>query len=309
MPGVGSTAFASAGEVMDLVRSLLNDIDFPQLAANITPTGATRTANVVTIQTAAAHGLTVGIRVTLAGVTDMTFNGTFTVATVPSASQFTFAQTAANASSGNGTVTPQSVGDVFVDAVLLPHLNAAYHELQTELAENGVANQIEEIELDVDVGVTAITDTSTPQLPVDFLAVAKLWEKVRGAANDTYRSMDPRSPLPNALASDFLGVYDQRADGLYLLGALQNLTLRLRYVRLLAELAHRDSQALIRGCKWALAYGTAMLAANAKGAAGSSSFAALYQGAVAKLLNIEIRSQQYRPVRRRPYRGGRRAAY
>lgn len=64
-----------------------------------------RATNVVTVTCSASHGLTVGNSVVVSGVTDVTFNGTFTVASVTSATVFTYAQTATNASSSGGTIT------------------------------------------------------------------------------------------------------------------------------------------------------------------------------------------------------------
>src|SRR5437879_12886135 len=57
------------------------------------PTGAVRSSNAVTITTTAAHGFVAGQSVVIAGVTDTSFNGTFTIATVPSTTTFTYAQT------------------------------------------------------------------------------------------------------------------------------------------------------------------------------------------------------------------------
>ncbi|PYU32753.1 MAG: hypothetical protein DMG28_10485 [Acidobacteria bacterium] len=71
------------------------------IAAN----GAVRSSNAVTISTTAAHGFVVGQSVVIAGVTDTSFNGTFTIATVPSTTTFTYAQTGSNATSGGGTAT------------------------------------------------------------------------------------------------------------------------------------------------------------------------------------------------------------
>jgi len=56
-----------------------------------------RATNVVTVTTSAAHGFSVGQKVTIDTVT-ASFDGTFTIASVPSTTTFTFAQTAANAS-------------------------------------------------------------------------------------------------------------------------------------------------------------------------------------------------------------------
>lgn len=67
--------------------------------------GASRASNVVTITTTAAHNFVVGKQVSIAGVTDASFDGSFVIASVPTATTFTYAQTAVNASSGNGTAT------------------------------------------------------------------------------------------------------------------------------------------------------------------------------------------------------------
>src|SRR5713226_6606267 len=81
----------------------------PATTVNITSNGAVRANNVVTITTTAAHNLLTGQPVTISGVTDASFNGTFTIASVPSSTTFTFSQAGANASSGNGTVTTTAV--------------------------------------------------------------------------------------------------------------------------------------------------------------------------------------------------------
>jgi N4-gp56 family major capsid protein len=80
------------------------------LATGITPTVAiTNTAiatNVATITTAVAHGLGVNQVVTVAAVTNTDVNGTFTIASVPTTTTFTYAVTASNVSSADtGTVT------------------------------------------------------------------------------------------------------------------------------------------------------------------------------------------------------------
>jgi DNA-binding beta-propeller fold protein YncE len=81
--------------------------------------GAVRNTNVVTITTAAAHGFATGQSVTIAGVSDTTFNGTFAIASVPSITTFTYAQTAANATSGGGTAVSTS------DAVTITAISVA----------------------------------------------------------------------------------------------------------------------------------------------------------------------------------------
>jgi hypothetical protein len=65
-----------------------------------------RTSNVVTVALAAPIGLLSTDQVTIAGVTDTTYNGTFPVASIIDSLHFTYAQTAANSSSSGGTAAP-----------------------------------------------------------------------------------------------------------------------------------------------------------------------------------------------------------
>lgn len=82
-----------------------------KLATGISPTIAITnvalTSNVVTITTAAAHGLGTGQTVTVAATTNTAVNGTYVIASVPSTTTFTYALTASNISStaDTGTVT------------------------------------------------------------------------------------------------------------------------------------------------------------------------------------------------------------
>lgn len=69
-----------------------------------TITAISRTSNVVTATVSAAHNLSVGTSITVSGVANAGFNGTFVVTSLPSATQVQWSQTAANASSSGGTL-------------------------------------------------------------------------------------------------------------------------------------------------------------------------------------------------------------
>ena len=77
-------------------------LTIPSIAAS---GGAVRSSNVVTITTTSAHRLSVGQQVNISGVTGSSFNGTLTIASVPSGTTFTFSQSGPNATSGSGTVS------------------------------------------------------------------------------------------------------------------------------------------------------------------------------------------------------------
>jgi predicted enzyme related to lactoylglutathione lyase len=73
--------------------------------------------NIVTITTTNAHGAIVGEQVIISGI-DATFNGTYTIASIPTPNSFTYAKTADNVVSANvtgalaelpGTITSQDV--------------------------------------------------------------------------------------------------------------------------------------------------------------------------------------------------------
>lgn len=68
----------------------------------VTISTAVRSSNVVTITTSSAHKYTTGLSIVISGVTDSSFNGTFTI-TVTGSTTFTYSQTASNASSTGGT--------------------------------------------------------------------------------------------------------------------------------------------------------------------------------------------------------------
>jgi hypothetical protein len=74
------------------------DVDkiYPRITASVV--NKALTSNVATLTTSAAHGLAVGMVITVSGV-DATFNGEHTITTVPSATTFTFAKTATNVTS------------------------------------------------------------------------------------------------------------------------------------------------------------------------------------------------------------------
>jgi hypothetical protein len=74
------------------------DIDkvYPTITASVT--NKALTSNVATLTTAAAHGFAAGMTVEVSGV-DATFNGSYTITTVPTSTTFTYAKTASNVAS------------------------------------------------------------------------------------------------------------------------------------------------------------------------------------------------------------------
>jgi len=87
--------------------------------------GAVRLGNVTTFTTTVAHGFRRGEKITVSGVTDPSFDGTFYVTSTPTETTFKVSQTGSNASSGGGTATTQELGGAitggtFYDATAAP---------------------------------------------------------------------------------------------------------------------------------------------------------------------------------------------
>ena len=79
----------------------------------LTPTVSNKalTGNIATLTTSAAHGLLAGDVVVVSGV-DSTFNGTFTILTVPTTTTLTYAKTATNVASEAASGTITSTADI-----------------------------------------------------------------------------------------------------------------------------------------------------------------------------------------------------
>lgn len=95
--------------------------------AGVAITSASRTANLVTITTSSAHGFTNGTIAQVLGVTDASFDGSFTI-TVTGSTTFTYSQTAANASSSGGNTYQFDVDGYFRARPLFYH-NGLWHAI------------------------------------------------------------------------------------------------------------------------------------------------------------------------------------
>jgi 6-phosphogluconolactonase (cycloisomerase 2 family)/Zn-dependent membrane protease YugP len=116
--------------------SFFNFAPHPVIVAG---TGANRSSNVVTITTTAPHQIFAGQSATISGVTDTTFNGVFTVVSVPTPTTFTYKQTAANAISGGGSV---SVPATAAQLITFPNLGTGETRsaLLTATSKSNLAN-------------------------------------------------------------------------------------------------------------------------------------------------------------------------
>jgi hypothetical protein len=95
---------------------MLDGYDLDKIYPTITASVSNKalTSNVATLTTSSAHGFAVGMEITVSGV-DATFNGTYTIASVPTTTTFTYAKTASNVTSQAATGSVYSWVQHFVD--------------------------------------------------------------------------------------------------------------------------------------------------------------------------------------------------
>lgn len=207
-----------------------------------------------------------------------------------------------------------AAGVVFSDAVLLPFLNSAYRALQRQLAESGVSVLVAQADLDLPLtnGVTnnSISDVTTPQLPTDLLVPHQLWEQA-GGSSDIFTPMEKiTGGLPNFQPSSFLRMWEWRADAIQLLGATQEVTVRVRYEKSLPVIVLGTDPLQIRSSIDPLAYAVTAMAARSRGAqALAADMFALAQAEAEKLIERYVRPEQFKGRRRKPYGYRRRVIY
>ena len=95
-----------AGYITPKIKYRTNGSDTRTLAAN----GASRQNNIATFTTTTTHGFRKGEKITMGGVADASFNGSFFVDSVLSSTMFTLRQPGPNATSSGGTAVTLNIG-------------------------------------------------------------------------------------------------------------------------------------------------------------------------------------------------------
>jgi hypothetical protein len=207
-----------------------------------------------------------------------------------------------------------AAGAVFSDAVLIPFLNSAYRALQRQLAEAGCSVFVSQIDLDLTLTngltTTILSDTSSPQLPVDLLAPHQLWEQAAGSTDLMAPMEKITGGLPNFQPGPYLRMWEWREDAIQLVGATQEITVRLRYEKSLPDVVLGTDPIQIRSSVDPLAYSVAAMAARSRGAAElAADMLSIAQMSTEKLIERYVRPEQFKGRRRKPYGYRRRVVY
>lgn len=205
--------------------------------------------------------------------------------------------------------------NVFTDTVLLNYANSAYRTLQRKVANVGGGGFISDDVLLVIPAVPAaqqdpgtqvvLNDASTPpnQLPQNLLVPLKIWERPNLSSQDFAELVDltNHGGLPSRLQGMFLDVWEWRTDGIYFIGATQDIQIRLRYQAAYPDLTGPNDFILIRGAQEAIAYVTAGLAGMARGAPLAEQMEQLAVDYIEDVILENVRTNQVSATRRRAY--------
>lgn len=181
------------------------DLNQSATAVDIASDGAKRASNVVTITTKTAHNLNPSspTSVSITGVADPSFNGTFSVASVPTATTFTYNQTAADTTSGGGQIrfggplATLQIGNTlsgvainpFTSRALFTDVNSGFMDLISELDQSTSS---------VDIGHPALAAAVNPFTNVGVVVKPSSV----GAGGDTISLIDPTRTFINPATSD-----------------------------------------------------------------------------------------------------------
>lgn len=314
MPGLGSTAYTNARAITQLVRTLLNDSAGYSIPVQIVQISRNAVAGVVTVTTLTPHNMVPGDVALIAGVpaTTSVFNGTFSLTTSsPATNQFTYAQAGVADSQFSGQVQGYGIGQKWTDSILMPLVNAQYKMLGRKIRTiSGSTFIVDDYLMNVpavaaaDPSVTVvINDASTPQLPTNLMEPLFIWERESGSSDDFVEmvNLTDGGGLPSRPQEETLGSWEWRTDGLCFRGALVATQIRLRYTAFFADLTDGTSSTLLRDMREAMAYPTAVMAAQAKGIQVPASYAQMGEDAVEDVLNEIVRQMQHKNHRMRGY--------
>ena len=200
---------------------------------------------------------------------------------------------------------------VYTDAACLPYLNIALDELQEyfELNNIPVTNDVSAV-LNVLLGTSVISFTSSPALPSDLIEIQRLWESPEG--ENAYVPMTRKEFIPHNLetgtAINRFGVWAWVEQQIKLIAANVDIDLKLDYIKSIfatpIAIGAVGVDLPIINCKTFLGYRTAALCAHFIGANKTradelNGFATI---ALDRTLGIATKGRQSIQTRRRPFR-------
>ncbi len=196
-------------------------------------------------------------------------------------------------------------GRVFTDAILLPHLQTAYDWFRLELNEAvGVDFRKRVDDLTYTANETVLDDLAG--WPTDRWMVEVI--KYRKNTNESYNDLDrvdDLMKLPAGTTTNRLRYWMWQNRQVTVVPATENGLLQFDYLSILADLTGPSSPLLIDLSVSVLAYRTVADAKESRGQKEEATrFLLLAQNFADKIVNIQVKNQQFVARRGQPEHGG-----
>ena len=196
-----------------------------------------------------------------------------------------------------------TLGDVYTDPVLLPYLQNAWGELQSDLQQNGLpVTTTDSAVLTIPAGTFKLTSLTTPPVPADIVDPIALYERAIGTPHWSRMTEYPNGLMVESV-SRALGPWRWENDGLRFGGSDSDRELKIRYTRTFAEIDSENTNIPLNAASLFLAYRTAAEAAEYIGqnTSRASSLDTKAQIEKSKYIATRVNGLQAHPVRRRGF--------
>lgn len=194
-------------------------------------------------------------------------------------------------------------GDLYTNDTLLPFLNNAWEELQTDLQAHGLPATTQTTQvLTIPPGTLKLDGISTPNLPANIIEPLDVYERTPGATK-----WNPMEEIPYGLyrgeLQSRLNSWRWEEDGLQFIGSFNPVEILIRYTRSFDELVGENSPITLPGAKLFFIYRTAAEAARDIGQnmtrADKLDFKAEWEKS--KYIATRVNGLQGQPVRKRGF--------
>jgi len=193
----------------------------------------------------------------------------------------------------------------FNNTVLAGPFRIAYRDLRDELFDNQIRVTGETSEaIEITTSMRDIGGPTGPALPTNFVVPVLLWERESGSDADYFLMNEVRTLPKSSVLTAYLQWWTYQNQIIKFLGATTDRQVKIDYIANTLGFPEAPEDRLnVFNCASFLAYRTAGLAAEFQGenAERAASLNANAQGAIDKLINLDVKNQQSMPVRRRPF--------
>lgn len=196
-------------------------------------------------------------------------------------------------------------GQLFTNNVLLPFLNNAWEDLQSEMQVNGLPTVFgATAALTIPAGAIVLSTVSTPPLPTNLVEPQNLYERRPGETR--WYPMGEYPGLLPTYQGETLGIWQWRGDTIKFVGATTDREILIEYTSSLPEITGANTVIPIDSAKLFLAYKTAAEAASDVGQnpQRAESLSARANVEKQKFIAIRVKGLQGLSVRRIPYTSG-----